>query len=448
MSRKRQYGGQTENQPVNNIQKLQSNVNALKSLAEQRRAEYNAAAANVAAASTALVTAEMEEASKKENFQIKSEANTKATLLQTEKQKNYNDAVTAKTTAEANLKKIENEESTIREQVTKAQKDLNDASAEESRLRNEQNSLRVKKAEKEAEVLALKKNVNTADEVLKKKQSEAADIENQEAKNYDPSLVDNCKAWFDASKLTGGVQTQITSWTSSPTALEIISPPSFSGTATISATSSGMKTVSLTVNNTLSLTPLTLPEFTMFVVCRHLNTKSAILRGSDTSKTIYGYTTNKQRYFSIGNSENSATSTAADTNWSVLCFYRDADKRAGFWSNGSSVLEYINTTAGFDGLFVNTGGFANLKSDCEIAEIVLYEKMVPLDIQRRLEGLLARKWGLLTSLPETHPFKKDFPDITGMTGGKRKHRRHKKRHVVKRKTKKLRKAKKRRNTRR
>jgi len=196
---------------------------------------------------------------------------------------------------------------------------------------------------------------------------------------------------------------------------------------------------SLNTSQSLSLgTTLQLDQFTLFIVCRHSGTnRNAILQGSSTSNTVYGFTTGKKNYFSIGNVNNSNSAVNADLNWNILSFSRNAEKTASFFNNGLKVIEYVNTVSGFDGLSVNTGA---QKSDAEIAEIVLFAKALPIDDIQKIEGLLGRKWGLIESLDSSQPYKLRFPDLLAVTGGRRKKRRVQK---LKRKTKKLRKGKKR-----
>ncbi len=440
LRKRKQYGGQTNE----DLQELQQRVEALRAELEKRRAEAEQASKNFNAASTLLRNVTSEKARVNENAKIKIQASQNANAEQAKRQAAFEEAEKAKTLANTQYNTALKNQKEFQDKYEQAKKSFNNATTVELNAVAKQESSQIELAKVQSVAEAISSNVNAAQKLVTEKEAGLQRIELDEAKRYDPSVVEGLRAWFDASQLPGANQTSITTWESPSTfnTIPSVAPsniiPRLTGQATIGLWNS-MKIVSLNTTQSLSLTDFSLPQFTLFIVCRHSGTnRNSIFRGKDQSKTIYGYTTGKKNYFSIGNSENTSTTINADTNWDVLSFYRDTNSKAGFYRNGSLIVEYPTTTAGFDGLSVNTG---TSKSDVEIAEIVLFGKGLTLDEIQKIEGLLSRKWSLLPSIPDAHPYKKKFPDLLGVLSGGRKKQKRRLRKL--KKTRKARKGRKR-----
>lgn len=268
------------------------------------------------------------------------------------------------------------------------------------------------------------------------KLEEAAKLD---ALRYDATTVSNLQSWFDANTAQG-----TTNWTSR------VGTSSMAGQYSIKQLTTTAKAVAVSSSQTLSLSPTqSLNEFTLLIVCRQPGpTQSMGFRGTEVSRTIYGYNaTGRDNYFSIGTSETPvASTTPPNTSWDMFCFTRNSARRAEAFNLGRRIADFSNTTQGFTGLFLNTTAFTANKSDMEICEILLFDRAITQDERQKLEGVLARKWDLLESLDTAHPFKLIYPDLYGLTGGKR--RKKKRSTKLKRKTKKVRKARKRHTRRR
>lgn len=436
LRKRKQYGGQE--QIEQSIEELQSQVAQLRSELDQKRTAAEQASKNYQNASDILRTATAEKAKIDENASIKIQAATNANALTSTVEKRVKNAQTAKQTANTEYTTAISSKTNVETRLGAAKKTYNNASQAEADSKAKANAAQIEVAKVQSTVNSLTAEIDTVQKTVKEKVDSLKLIESTEAKAYDPSILDGLRGWFDANQLQGAEQSLVTTWDSSKTLNTISSPPKFTGQGTIKLWN-GMKVLGVSSTQTLTLTPtLQLAEFTLFLVCRHSGAnKNAIFQGSAASNTFFGHFTNKKNFFSIGNFHNNGTAPPADTNWDILRFSRDSAKKAVFSSNGKQIVEYANTNAGFDGLSVNTG---TQKSDAEIAEVVLFEKSLTPDEIQKMEGLLARKWGLIGSLDSAHPYKGSYPDLMGVLSGGRKKRRVRK---LKRKTKKVRKGKKR-----
>ena len=436
MRKRKQYGGQNSEVSEESIEVLESRAAELQTLLEQSRQAAERASKEYENAETALRTAEAEKAKVNANAAIKIQANITATKLQSNLQSKRNNLTQKKTTANTEYNTAVKTQESVQKTLETAQKTLTDAIAAEKKSQEDKNAKAIEQAQANSLAKSLAAELAALETKKKEKEQALLSIEKREAAAYDPSHLSGLRAWFDASKLSGDNQTALTTWNSTTSIFPISpTPPSFTGQATI-AMKDDMKIVRLSTVQSLNLnSTVQLPEFTLFIVCRHSGTnRNAIFQGSTASGTVFGFTTNKQSYFAIGTSNNLSTAPVADTNWDILSFSRNAAKAASFSNNGQKIIEYTNTTQGFDGLSVNTG---TQKSDAEIAEVVLYNRALSTDEIQKIEGLLARKWNLRDSLNTSHPYKTIFPDLLGVLSGGRKKRRMRK---LKRKTKKVRKA--------
>ncbi len=91
----------------------------------------------------------------------------------------------------------------------------------------------------------------------------------------------------------------------------------------------------------------------------------------------------------------------ADSNWDIYTYVRKQDTSGYFSNRGTEIPLSALSAQGLRGLRYNGGE----TSDCQIAEVLIYSKTLPLAYVRKLEGYLAWKWGLQYKLPITHPYR-------------------------------------------
>ena len=97
-----------------------------------------------------------------------------------------------------------------------------------------------------------------------------------------------------------------------------------------------------------------------------------------------------------------------NTNLLASCLVTGSASTNQAYINGS-----LNRTGGENGTFnqltsqtLNCIGRPTLGFGFEFAEAILYGTALTTSQRQQVEGYLAQKWGLTTSLPATHPYKK------------------------------------------
>ena len=107
--------------------------------------------------------------------------------------------------------------------------------------------------------------------------------------------------------------------------------------------------------------------------------------------------------------------TAQDGQWNIIGNQRDGTTH-NMWNNGDFTNKSSNTvtSTATNSTRVGIGGYADgsgsqAAANIDIAEIVFYQSALSLSNRQLIEGYLAHKWGLTSSLPNDHPYKSSAP---------------------------------------
>jgi hypothetical protein len=142
-------------------------------------------------------------------------------------------------------------------------------------------------------------------------------------------------------------------------------------------------------------------EFTLFYLSRHIGPQSNsryILQGQTTS-AFYGYGTGynswSKNYFTNDGTVD-INGIANDSNWNLYSFTKLSNGLASYRYYGSNVNRgYV--ASGFEGIAVNMGQDSNNTSDCEVAEILVYDRALTISETTRVEQYIANKYALSTT---------------------------------------------------
>jgi hypothetical protein len=161
------------------------------------------------------------------------------------------------------------------------------------------------------------------------------------------------------------------------------------------------------INSNTSNLPTTFPlysliyptEYTLFYIARHLGcntTYSRLILQGQTQTAYYGYNTaqKKNMYFNDGWVE--LNGTAANSNWDLFSFTRSNDGTAAIFYYGSNINRAY-ATSGFEGMGINTPDTTNV-SDCEVGEILVYDRCLGLVERNQVETYLANKYSMTSNL--------------------------------------------------
>jgi hypothetical protein len=209
--------------------------------------------------------------------------------------------------------------------------------------------------------------------------------------------------WSDATSYTSA-QT-LSSWTNKAT----------SGGYTVTCSGSvimsflnSLPIVRFTTSSQWRTSPdVNLGAYTLFWVGRQRGgSNGRVLTG--TANQLYGYWSGgKQRLYIDGN-PNQLGGLGSDSAWDMFSHSRTTNSAFTFNWNGTSTYSGGGSSgANMSGLVINHVWGEN--SDCDVAEIVLYNVVLTTTQIQYIEGYLAWKWGLQANLPSNHPHKSASP---------------------------------------
>jgi hypothetical protein len=224
---------------------------------------------------------------------------------------------------------------------------------------------------------------------------------------FSPTSITGGFLWLDASVISGSDGTSITTWTSAT--------PSYSynmtGTATLkTGILNGLKVMQFNTSQNMSLSAgITSTTFTFFFVSRQTGgTNRRVFIGN--GNKLYGYWGGGKSQLYMEGWISAVASPASDTAWDIYTITRNSSGGGNFWRYGYSLYTFGSSGGGLDGFYINTGGCCGGEtSDCQIAEVILYNTTLTDTQCRQVEGYLAWKWGLQANLTPGHTFATNPP---------------------------------------
>lgn len=246
-----------------------------------------------------------------------------------------------------------------------------------------------------------------------------------------PTDISAAEYWFDAADMSSIVRsgTALTTWYNKGSATGSHATV-FSGTPTVlTAAQNGLNVVSLTPSSSVVQFKATFPSQPRTRFFAYRPTSSTVVTfepsllyqnrvaGSGNDNIIFNVSGVGE--FAHGVALRLATSALANQSgtFSILTVRNSANATASNYigSNGNtltlttSTLASYNTTADLSWYFNAREVGTNYNGTFDLGEFLSYNQELP-DVQvRQIEGYLAWKWGLNTSLPSTHPYRNFYP---------------------------------------
>jgi hypothetical protein len=233
--------------------------------------------------------------------------------------------------------------------------------------------------------------------------------------NYNTNSISNSRfsplqftgllVWTDASTLNLPTNTTLTTWANGGTQGTVNCTGTF-----LTNQLNGRGIVRFSTSQTWSIVSQPTPSaYTMaFVTRQRGGANGRVLQGA-TGNYLYGYWNGGKNRLWIDGNPNQLGGQSSDSAWDLFSHTR-VQNAAYIWNyNGTTSYSASTSLNGpLTGLTINTGGTGEF-SDCDAAEILLYNSvLLTLQVQQ-LEGYLAWKWGLQANLPSNHPYKNNPP---------------------------------------
>jgi len=155
-----------------------------------------------------------------------------------------------------------------------------------------------------------------------------------------------------------------------------------------------------------------LSNYSMFFVTRQTgSTNGTIFKNSnDSSPQSFGYSLGRKKILNINmNPYNDGSAVTSDTSWDIISHTRIQNASYVFNWNGSLLYSGVTSTnSPLQNLVISGPSGA---SDCQVAEVILYNSVLTSTQISKIEGYLAWKWGLVGNLPSSHPYKNVYPTV-------------------------------------
>lgn len=223
---------------------------------------------------------------------------------------------------------------------------------------------------------------------------------------FSPLFFSGLLVWTDASTLSLANNTTMSTWTNGGTQGTVNCTGTF-----LTNQLNGLPIVRFATNQTWTIASQPTPSaYTMAFVSRQRGgTNRRVLQGA-TGNYLYGYWGGGKNRLYIEGNPNLLGGLTSDSAWDLFSHTRTQNSAYVWNYNGTTSYSAATSFNGpLTGLAINTGGVGGETSDCDIAEIILYNSvLVTLQVQQ-LEGYLAWKWGLQGNLPANHPYKNAPP---------------------------------------
>lgn len=222
---------------------------------------------------------------------------------------------------------------------------------------------------------------------------------------FSPLQFAGLVVWTDASTLGLANNTTLSTWTNGGSQGTVNCNGTF-----LTNQLNGRAVVRLATNQTWSIASQpSLAAHTMLFVTRQYGGANARVLQSASGNYLYGYWGARKNVLYVENNPSFLSGSASDTVWDLFSYRRTQNAAYVFnWNGTTSYSGSTSLNAALPGLTINTGG-SNEPSNCEVAEIILYNSVLPTFQVQQLEGYLAWKWGLQGNLPANHPFKNSPP---------------------------------------
>jgi hypothetical protein len=222
---------------------------------------------------------------------------------------------------------------------------------------------------------------------------------------WSPLQIPGLLVWTDASTLNLPNNTALSTWTNGGSQGTVNCTGTF-----LTNQLNGLGIVRLTTSQIWSIASQPTPSaYSMVFVTRQRGGTNGRVLQSASGNYLYGYWNGGKNRLWVENNPGFLGGSASDTQWDLFSHTRTQNSAYLFNYNGTTSYSGGSSLNGpLPGLTINTGGSGE-SSDCDIAEITLYNTQLPLAQVQIVEGYLAWKWGLQGNLPASHPYKNAPP---------------------------------------
>jgi hypothetical protein len=225
---------------------------------------------------------------------------------------------------------------------------------------------------------------------------------------FNPAQLSNSMlAWHDAGSISGTTGTTIPTWSSRVVTRNAVSQNSSNHPTLLTNGLNGRNTVVYNTNQWHNMTlSISGGNYTFISMSRLRGGTNQRVFGDNPNNSLFGYWNNRQDVLYIsGGNPNHLTGIAANTSWNLYSLSLSTTTAYTYHKFGTLLYSGASasgllTQLSFNGIY-NSGE----RSDCEIAESLVFSPQLSVANQQLVEGYLAWKYGFQTSLAASHPYR-------------------------------------------
>ena len=158
---------------------------------------------------------------------------------------------------------------------------------------------------------------------------------------------------------------------------------------------------------------LSLSAYSIFFVGRQTGGYNRRVLQDSTTNQLYGYWNGYKRNLYIDNDPTVLAGTYySNTSWDMFSLTRLVNGSYVYNWDGSLIASGSSGPNILNNPVINQGPYGNYEtSDCQIAEIIIYNSVLTAAQVAKVEGYLAWKWDLVANLPSNHLYKTTYPTV-------------------------------------
>ena len=228
---------------------------------------------------------------------------------------------------------------------------------------------------------------------------------------FNPMTLSNSMVfWNSASNLGLSCNADVINWNSIVGSNNAISQ-TFTYAKYITNALNGYPVVRYTPNSYHNISNLNLySNYTFIALSRQTGGLNNRVFGCLTVNTLIGYWAgNKDSLYLQGNPAD-LTPRGSDTEWDIYSLEIASDTAFNWLRFGTQLLSNNSSSPLIPSLTFNGTFLGSEFSDCEIAEVFMFQPALTTLQRQKIEGYLAWNYGLQSNLDSNHPYRNSYPN--------------------------------------
>ncbi len=227
---------------------------------------------------------------------------------------------------------------------------------------------------------------------------------------FNPMTLSNSMVfWHAASNLNLTCNADVVNWSSIVGTNTAISQ-TFTYAKFITNALNGYPVVRYTPNSYHNISNLNLnSNYTFIALSRQTGGTNNRVFGCLSINLLIGYWAGNKDSLYLNNNPSYLTPRVSDTQWDVYSLEINSTTAYNWLRYGTQLLSNSSSSSSLPSLTFNGTFVGGEFSDCEIAEVFMFQPALTTLQRQKVEGYLAWNYGLQSNLDSNHPYKNSYP---------------------------------------